>query len=168
MPSIYFENSYKLASLDQSELGTLLIGYLTFYPKETKASLKLSVLDKKFKTLAIGGERYGSTAGSRLCPYARIIALWWNNNGIVNPGMMRPGIICFFIIHRVEIKGRQNIHVFALVDWLKSSDHDFGYGNPLLFLSVWFVENFKNAGPAVILPVQRIHSKCLFILIRDL
>ena len=121
MPSIYFENSYKLASLDQSELGTLLIGYLTFHPKETMASLKLSVLDKKFKTLAIGGKRYGSTAGSRLFPYARIIALWWNNNGIVNPGMMRPGIICFFIIHRVEIKGRQNIHVFALVDWLKST-----------------------------------------------
>ena len=43
MTSICFESSYKLASLDQSELSTLLKVYLTLYPKETKASLKLSL-----------------------------------------------------------------------------------------------------------------------------
>ena len=74
-------------------------------------------------------------AGSRLCPYARIIASWCDNNGIVNPGMMRPEIIRYFIVHSVEIKGKQNIHAFAVVDWLKSSDQDFGHGNPL---PVWF------------------------------
>ena len=103
--NFFFESSYKLASLDQSELSTLLKVYLTLYPKETEASMKLSVLYKKFKSLIVGGERYGSTAGSRLCPYARIIASWCDNNGIVNPGMMRPGIIYYFIVHRVEIKG---------------------------------------------------------------
>ena len=49
--------------------------------------------------------------------------------------MTRPGIICYFIVHSVEIKG-QDIHAFAVVGWLNSSDQDFGYGNPL---SVWFV-----------------------------
>ena len=53
MISICFESSYKLASLDQSELSTLLKVYLTLYPKETKASLKLSVLYKKYKSLGI-------------------------------------------------------------------------------------------------------------------
>ena len=53
MISIFFESSYKLASLDQSELSTLLKVYLTLYPKETKASLKLSVLYKKYKSLGI-------------------------------------------------------------------------------------------------------------------
>lgn len=158
LTSICVESSYKLASLDQSELSTLLKVYLTLYPKETEASLKLSVLYKKYKSLAVGGERCGSTAGSRLCPYARIIASWCDNNGIVNPGMMRPGIIRYFIVHSVEIKGQQNIHAFAVVDWLKSSEQDFGYGNPL---SVWFAKDFENAGPAVFLPVQRIHSKFL-------
>ena len=71
--------------------------------------------------------------------------------------MMRPGIICYFIVHSVEIKG-QDIHAFAVVGWLNSSDQDFGYGNPL---SVWFVKDFENAGPAVLLPVQRIHSRFL-------
>lgn len=158
LTSVCFESSYKLASLDQSELSTLLKVYLTLYPKETEGSLKLSMLYKKYKSLAVGGERYGSTAGSRHCPYARIIAPWCGNNGIVNPGVMRPGIIRYFIVHSVEINGQQNIHVFAVVDWLTSSEQDFGYGNPL---SVWLAKDFENAGPAVFLPVQRIHSKFL-------
>lgn len=120
--------------------------------------MKLSVLYKKYKSLSIGGERYGSTVGSKLCPYARIIASWCGNNGIVNPGMMRPGIIRYLIVHSVEIKGQQNIHAFAVVDWLKSSEQDFGCGNPV---SVWFAKDFENAGPTVFLPVQRIHSRFL-------
>ena len=38
---------------------------------ENKLIMKLSVLYKKHKSVASGCERYGSTAGSRLCPYAR-------------------------------------------------------------------------------------------------
>lgn len=68
LTSICFESTYKLASLDQSELSTLLKVYLTLYQKETEASLKVSALYKKYKSLRIGGERYGSTADSRLCP----------------------------------------------------------------------------------------------------
>ena len=44
----------------------------------------------------------------------KIIASWCGNNGIVNPGMMRPGIILYFIVHIVVIKGQQDIHVFAV------------------------------------------------------
>lgn len=86
-------------------------------PKETEASLKVSVLYKMYKFLTIGGERYGSTAGSRLCPYAQIVASWCDNNGIINPGMMRPGIIRYFIIHSLEMKGQQNIHALILLLW---------------------------------------------------
>jgi len=47
---------------------------------------------------------------------------------------MSPGIIRYFIDHNVEIKGQQNIHAFAVVDWLMSSEPDFGYGRtPCLF-----------------------------------
>ena len=73
--------------------------------------------------------------------------------------MMRPGIIRYFIVHSVEIKGQQNIDAFAVVDWCKSSEQDLGYGNPL---SVWFAKEFEYAGAAVFLPVQRIHSKFLY------
>ena len=83
LTSICFESTYKLASLDQPELSTLLKVDLTLYPKETEASLKVSVLYKKYKSLTIGGERYGSTAGSRLFPYARIIASWCDNHELL-------------------------------------------------------------------------------------
>lgn len=158
LSSVCFEKSYKLASLDLDELNTLRLVYLTLYPKVTEASLSLATLYKKYKALAVGGERYGSTVGSRLCPYARIIASWCGNNGAVNPGMMRPGIVRYFIVHSVQIEGKQLIHAFAVVNWLKSSEQDFGFGNPL---SVWMAKDFEHAGPAVFLPIQRIHSKFL-------
>ena len=158
LSSVCFEKSYKLASLDLDELNTLRLVYLTLYPKVTEASLSLATLYKKYKALAVGGERYGSTVGSRLCAYARIIASWCGNNGAVNPGMMRPGIVRYFIVHSVQIEGKQLIHAFAVVNWLKSSEQDFGFGNPL---SVWMAKDFEHAGPAVFLPIQRIHSKFL-------
>ena len=158
--SIRFESSYKLGSLDQGELNTLRSVYITMYPTVTEASLALATLYKKYKSLAVCGERYGSTASSRLCPYARIIASWCGDNGVINPGIMRAGIIRYFMVHSVEIKGKQAIHTFAVVNWLKSSEQDLGFGNPL---SVWLPNNIEHGGPAVFLPVQRIHSKFLFV-----
>ena len=160
LTSIRFESSYKLASLDRDELNTLRSVYVTMYPKVTEASLALATIYKKYKSLSVGGERYGSTAGSRLCPYARIIASWCGDNGVVNLGSMRPGIVRYFMVHSVEIKGKQTIHAFAVVNWLKSSEQDLGFGNPL---SVWLPDNTEHGGPAVFLPVQRIHSKFLFV-----
>ena len=64
------------------------------------------------------------------------------------------------MVHSVEIKGKQTIHASAVVNWLKSSEQDLGL-NPL---SVWFPDNTEHGGPAVFfLPVQRIHSKFLFV-----
>ncbi|KAK2556929.1 hypothetical protein P5673_021148 [Acropora cervicornis] len=99
-----------------------------------------------------------STAGRRLCPYARIIALWCDKDGVVRPGMLQPGIIRYFIVHSLEIDGSQKSHAFAVVSWLKSAEENFGFGNPL---SVWCANDFEHAGLAVFLPVQRIHCKFL-------
>ena len=160
LTSIRFEGSYKLASLDRDELNSLRSVYVTMYPKVTEASFALATIYKKYKSLSVGDERYGSTAGSRLCPYARIIASWCGDNGVVNLGSMRPGIVRYFMVHSVEIKGKQSIHAFAVVNWFKSSEQDLGFGNPL---SVWLPDNTELGGPAVFLPVQRIHSKFLFV-----
>ena len=160
LTSVRFESFYKLASLDRDELSTLCSVYVTMYPKAAEASLALATIYKKFKSLSVGGERYGSTAGSRLCPYARIIASWCGDNGVINLGIMRPGIVRYFMVHSMEIKGKQNIHAFEVVNWLKSSEQDLGFGNSL---SVWLPDKFEHGGPAVFLPVQRIHSKFLFV-----
>ena len=71
----------------------------------------------------------------------------------------RHGIIRHFIVHSVEIDGKQAIHAFVIVNWLRLSEQDFGFGSPL---SVWYARNFEDSGPAVFLPLQRIHSKFLF------
>ncbi|CAH3172372.1 unnamed protein product, partial [Porites lobata] len=158
LTSICFEKHYKLGRLDQEELSALGTVYVTLYPHITVASLNLPSLYKRYKSLSVCGERYGSTAGTRLCPYARIIASWCDKDGVVRPGMLRPGIIRYFIVHSLEIEGCQKSHAFAVVNWLKSSDEDFGFGNPL---SVWRANDFEHSGPAVFLPVQRIHCKFL-------
>ena len=155
---VCLESSYKLGRLDQDELRTLHSVYLTLYPKVTDAALKLATLYKKYKSLVVGGERYGSTMGSRLCPYANIMASWCGDNGTLNPGMMRPGIVRYYIVHSVEMEGKQMTHMFAVVNWMKSSEQDLGFRNPL---SVWLAKDFEIAGQATYLPVQRIHSKFL-------
>lgn len=155
---ICFEKHYKLGRLDQEEVSALRTVYGTLYPHITVASLNLPSLYKRYKSLSVCGETYGSTAGRRLCPYARIIASWCDKDGVVRPGMLRPGIIRYFIVHSLEIEGSQKSHAFAVVNWLKSSEEDFGFGNPL---SVWRANDFEHAGPAVFLPVQRIHCKFL-------
>ena len=82
LPSVRFESSYKLASIDQYELNTLRSVYVTMYPKVAEASLALATVYKKYKSLSVDGARYGSTAGSKLCPYARIIASWCGDNDL--------------------------------------------------------------------------------------
>ena len=56
--------------------------------------------------------------------------------------MQRPGIIRHVTVHNVEIDGKRAIHAFAVVNWLRLSEQDFGFGSPL---SVWYARNFKDA-----------------------
>ena len=127
LTSIRFESSYKLASLDRDELNTLRSVYVTMYPKVTNASLALATIYKKYKSLSVGGERYGSTAGSRLCPIILWFTVW---------------------------KSRES-RLFTLL-----SEQELGFENPL---SVWLPDNTEHGGPVVFLPVQRIHSKFIFV-----
>lgn len=57
---------------------------------------------------------------------------------------MRPGVIRYFMVHSVQIEGNQIFHAFAVVNWPRPSEQDFGYGNPF---SVW-LKNFEEAGPS--------------------
>lgn len=91
MTSIVLEKSYKLASLDRDEVGAFCSVYCTLYPRVTETSFKLTSLYKKFMSLTVGREKYGSTAGFRLYPFACILASCCGNDGIVDPGTIRPG-----------------------------------------------------------------------------
>ena len=55
------------------------------YPKVAEASLALATMYKKYKSLSVGGERYGSTAGVvtmesltlGLCDLELFVILWF-------------------------------------------------------------------------------------------
>ena len=87
------------------------------------------------------------------------MASWCGENGIIDPGRVRPGIVLHYMVHSVEIVKRQLLHMFAAVKWLKPSDVNFGYKNPL---SVWCGRAYEEGGPSVFIPVQRIHSRFIF------
>ena len=65
---------------------------------------------------------------------------------------MGPGAIRYFMVHSVQIEGNQIFHAFAVVNWPRPSEKDFGYG----------LKNFEEAGPSVLLPVKRLHKKYLY------
>ena len=155
--SIKFGSPYKLARMDEDELAALHVVYHTPYPTLAETSHAMASLFK-YSSVTVAGERYGSTLSSILCPYACVTASWCTSNGCIDLGLMRPGIVRYYIVHSLEIQRKQHVHVFAAVNWLKASEQDFGFKNPL---SVWHARGFVTSGPSVFLPVQRIHSKYL-------
>ena len=74
-------------------------------------------------------------------------------------------LVWYVTIWSVVLKLMENnlTHVFAVVDWLKPSQRDFDYQNPL---SVWYAKQYELAGPAAFLPLQRVHSR--FISVEEL
>ena len=44
---------------------------------------------------------------------------------------MRPEIVRYYIVHSLEIQRNQYFHVFAVVNWLKPSEQNIGFKNPL-------------------------------------
>ena len=80
LSSIKFGSPYKLARLDQDEPAALRVVYHTLYPTLAETSPAMATLYKKYSSLTVAGERYGSTLASRLCPYAHVTASWCTEN----------------------------------------------------------------------------------------
>lgn len=103
---ICFESFYKLVSFDWDELNILCFVYVIMYLKVIEVLLVFVIIYKKYKFLLVGGERYGFIVGFRFCFYVCIIVLWCGDNGVVNFGSMWFGIVCYFMVYSVEIKGK--------------------------------------------------------------
>ena len=61
LSSIKFGSPYKLARLDRDELVALRVVYHTLYPTLAETSPAMATLYKKYSSLTVAGERYGST-----------------------------------------------------------------------------------------------------------
>lgn len=154
--AVCLPSSYKLGSLDIDSMLALRSVYKKLYSQVNESAFCLATMFKKYPSLTISGDKYGSSLNSRLNSYGRVMASWCGETGDIDLGIVRPGIVLYYIAHSVEIGKNQRTHLFAVVNWLKPSAEDFGYKNPL---SVWCANDHEKGGPAVFIPVQRIYSR---------
>lgn len=146
---------FKHFVLDSDELRVLNDCYKTMHPIE-KIELTSSVA-RKYSTIMLGTEKFGSTMDCRNLQSARVMASWTTDDGCIDTSApSRPGIVNSYIIHSVKINGEFYLHVFAIVWWYKA-DCDEGYfGKPA---QVWKLYDYEPCGPALFMPVQRIRQK---------
>ena len=145
--------SYKIGSLDNDSRNLLQQVYFKLYPQ---SSVELSTLFKKYSSVTVGGERYGSRCTFQQVGFSCVMASRCGADGSIHSGRERPGVVKYYIMHSAKVDGHQLNHMFAVTDWLKPSETDFEYANPL---SVWYAKNYELPGPAIFLPVQRLHSR---------
>ena len=149
-------NQFVRGSLGKDDLDSLKSVYKILYSVQDNSAIVMSQLIKKFKTVEVGMETYGSKLSCRSLRSARIRASWASSQGgrIYQSGlMMRPGFVERYFSHDVQVQGVWKRHVFAVVNWYKEHEGKDYYGNPV---EVWKANEFEHGGPASLLPVQRI------------
>ena len=93
LSAIEFGSPNKLSRLDQDELVPKPV-----YLKLALTQQAMASLYKKHLSATVAGERYGFTLTLRLCPHARVTASWCAGNRCIDPSLMRPGIVCHYIV----------------------------------------------------------------------
>ena len=87
-----------------------------------------------------------------------VLASWNSSNGLIRAtAQLSPGIVDYFMCHKVNIDGMEREHYFAYVRWFKKHPHKHCLGS-FNSLCVWDSNNFESRGPSCFLPVHRIHS----------
>ena len=151
--------SYKTDMLTSEDIDTILIVYQTLYPGGNISISDLHFTIKKFTSIFVGTEKFGSRAERRALRSARVLASWHGNEGLISAATstLCPGIVDYFICHQVTIDGVDREHYFACVEWFKKHPSLQRLGN-FNTLSVWDGSDFEPGGPSRFLPVHRIHS----------
>ena len=147
---------FKVKTLDRDELAFLLSVYQTMYGDSVSDVKTLALSLRKYGHIIIGKEKFGSRLECRSLRTARITASWAGDNGEIDISHPpRPGRVCYFIQHGLQIDSRYRQHVFAIVDWYCRDEEKDMYGKPV---EIW-KSSFIPGGPARFLPVARIAFK---------
>lgn len=139
-------NSFKHFALDSDELRVLLGCYKTLYPQEIIKPACLSRVARKYSTVMLGSEKFGSKMDYRNLRSARILASWTTSDGSIHTSSASA----------VQINGEHDQHVFAVVWWYQFDENQDYFGKPV---QVWKLHEYTPCGPALFMPVQRIAQK---------
>ena len=141
--------------MDADEVNVLLECYQTLYPREEIELI--SCVARKYTSVVLGTEKFGSKMDCRNLRSARIMASWTGDDGSIDTtAPRRPGVVNSYILHSVKLNGKLHQHVFAIVWWYLKTDLDHGhFGKPA---EVWRHDH-EPCGPSLFMPVQRIAQK---------
>ena len=147
-------SSFKHFALDEDEVKVLLECYKALYPTE---EIELtSCVARKFTSVVLGTEKFGSKMDCRKLRSARIMASWTTDNGSIEAtAPRRPGIVNSYLLHSIKLNGQFCQHVFAVVWWYKTDNDKGHFGKPA---EVWR-RDYEHCGPSLFMPVQRIAQK---------
>ena len=76
---------HKVRSLDFDELSSLLSVYKSLYGETITSITSLAKTVRRFGSIIIGQEKFGSRRECRSLRSARIVASWTNDDGLVRP-----------------------------------------------------------------------------------
>lgn len=151
--------SYQTDMLTSEDISALLIVYKALSPHIKNISVSgLHNTIKKFASIFLGAQKFGSKSETRSLRSAPVLASWNSSNGLIRAtAPLSPGIVDYFMCHKVNIDGMEREHYFAYVRWFKKHPHKHCLGS-FNSLCVWDSNNFESRGPSCFLPVHRIHS----------
>lgn len=153
---VHLPRFHKVRTLDLDDLSSLLSVYKSMYGEAITGISSLAKTVRRFGSIIIGPEKFGSKHECRSLKSARIIASWTDDEGLISPcAGLRPGKVDCFVQHTSKIGSESRQHVFALVDWYGEDESKDKYGKPV---EIWR-KAFLPGGPSRFLPVARIFSK---------
>jgi len=140
--------------LDADEVNILLECYQTLYPRDEIELV--SCVARKYTSVVLGTEKFGSKMDCHNLRSARIMASWTDEDGSIDTtAPRRPGIVNSYILHSVKLNGKLHQHAFPIV-WWYTTDLDHGhFGKPA---EVWRHDH-EPCGPSLFMPIQRIAQK---------
>lgn len=150
-------SNYKLQSLVSKDQKALLLVYQKLYPQLTIELKDMAETVKKFCTISLGNQRFGSKLECRSLRSARILASWANEEHLrLDSLSFVAGFVLFYFSHSIELDGKFVEHVFACTLWHKADEDPDQFGNPT---KTWKLNKYVAHGPSRFLPVQRIYCR---------
>ena len=158
LSNVSLSSQYILQSLESCDLEILHTVYKALYPEKIIELTALAETVKKYSSLTIGNEHYGSKLDCRSIRSSRIYASWAKEDGDLNLERMQfyAGKVDYYFSHSLALNGRCLLHVFACVTWHKPDDSSDLFLNPT---RTFKARDYVAGGPSRFMPVQRIYCR---------
>ena len=137
--------------LTSEDITALMIVYGVLYPGERNIEIcDLHFTVKKFSSIFVGAEKFGSKAESRSLRSAKLLASWHDGEGQISAtSPLFPGIVGYFMCHRLTLMVWTGNIILLMSGGSKKHPHKQCLGN-FNSLCVWDGSNFEASAPKLL------------------